>query len=39
MCLFPTDPKAVRDTAIPIQNHSITAFIGPSGCVKSTVLH
>ena len=30
--------KAVRDTAIPIEKHSITAFIGPSGCGKSTVL-
>jgi phosphate transport system ATP-binding protein len=30
--------KAVRDTAIPIQKHSVTAFIGPSGCGKSTVL-
>ena len=30
--------KAVRDTAIPIRRNSITAFIGPSGCCKSTVL-
>src|SRR5262245_16359118 len=30
--------RPVRDTAIPIQRHSITAFIGPSGCGKSTVL-
>jgi hypothetical protein len=27
--------KAVRDTRIPIQKNSITAFIGPSGCGKS----
>src|SRR5450432_2181066 len=30
--------KAVRDTHIPILKNSITAFIGPSCCGKSTVL-
>src|ERR1041385_8693581 len=30
--------KAVRDTQIPVEKNSITAFIGPSGCGKSPVL-
>jgi phosphate transport system ATP-binding protein len=32
------DFKAVRDTRIPIPRKTITAFIGTSGCGKSTVL-
>src|SRR5688500_18118512 len=30
--------RAVRDVALPIGEHEITAMIGPSGCGKSTVL-
>ena len=29
---------AVRATALPIEEHRVTAFIGPSGCGKSTLI-
>src|SRR5262249_2264285 len=32
------DFLAVRDSALEVRKHTITALIGPSGCGKSTVL-
>jgi phosphate transport system ATP-binding protein len=38
LAVFYGDFRAVRDIALQIREHEITALIGPSGCGKSTVL-
>jgi phosphate transport system ATP-binding protein len=38
LAVYYGDFRAVRDIALPIREHEITALIGPSGCGKSTVL-
>ena len=38
MCLWYGDHKALNNVSIDIPEKSITAFIGPSGCRKSTFL-
>src|SRR5205814_9309408 len=30
--------KALKNISMPLQDRRVTAFIGPSGCVKSTLL-
>ncbi|MGA1543154.1 MAG: phosphate ABC transporter ATP-binding protein PstB [Ilumatobacteraceae bacterium] len=36
--VFYGDFRAVRSVNLPVAEHEITAFIGPSGCAKTTVL-
>ena len=38
LAVFYGDFLAVRNVALPVREHEITAMIGPSGCGKSTVL-
>ena len=38
MSVFYGDFRAVKDIALQVPRHKITALIGPSGCGKSTVL-
>ncbi len=38
LSVFYGDVEAVKNISLEIHEGSVTAFIGPSGCVKSTLL-